>query len=386
MATTTTIWSFSFLSLSQLEPSSSSMTMTSTTTPPSLSPFPFSNSKHKHTHNFTAKMPRLVSPNTSILQHPPHSQISADWQAAKAYKNFGIIYNGTIEGFNGGGLIVNSISKLPVLLASDSPVSVLEPDKTIQEIAKGLLYSHISVKVIKADEEKQNLIFSEKEAAWSRFSELVKVGDIFEGRVGSVEDFGAFVRLRFPDGLHHLTGLIHISELSWDLVTNARDILTEDDEVRVKVVNVDREKSRIYLSLKQVEEDPLLEDLDKVTPQDGLADPSSLGGGHSGGIHPLPGLQTILDELLHEDGIYDARIRRQGFEKRELSQELQLWLSNAPPTNQRFNLLARAAGQVQEIHLTTSLDQEGIKRALQRVLKRNKHSIGYQKGFTTIPN
>jgi len=44
------------------------------------------------------------------------------------------------------------------------------------------------------------LIFSEKEAAWSRFSEQVKVGDIFEGSVGSVEDYGAFVRLRFPDG------------------------------------------------------------------------------------------------------------------------------------------------------------------------------------------
>ncbi|KAJ1407328.1 S1 domain [Sesbania bispinosa] len=317
-------------------------------------------------------MPCLVSANTrilqtgtGILQHPSYSQISADWQVAKSYKDSGIIYNGIIEGFNSGD------EKLPVPLASNSFVSALEPDKSFQDIAKGLLYSLISVKVITVDEDKWKLIFSEKEAAWSRFSEKVNVGDIFEARVGSVEDFGAFVHLRFPDGLYHLSGLVHISELSWDLVYDVRDILTEDDEVRVKVISVDREKARIALSIKQLEEDPLLENQDKVIPdQDGLADRSSSGGGDSSGIHPLPGLETILEELLHEDGIYDARIKRQGYEKRVLSEDLQLWLSNTPPTNQRFNLLARAGRQVQEIHLTTTLDQEGIKRALQRVLER----------------
>lgn len=54
--------------------------------------------------------------------------------------------------------------------------------------------------MIQADEEKRKLIFSEKEAEWSKFSAQVKVGDIFDGRVGSVEDYGAFVHLRFPDG------------------------------------------------------------------------------------------------------------------------------------------------------------------------------------------
>lgn len=55
--------------------------------------------------------------------------------------------------------------------------------------------------VIQADEEKRKLIFSEKEAEWSKFSEQVKVGDIFEGKVGSVEDYGAFVHLQFSDGI-----------------------------------------------------------------------------------------------------------------------------------------------------------------------------------------
>ncbi|GMP55387.1 hypothetical protein CsSME_00020225 [Camellia sinensis var. sinensis] len=205
---------------------------------------------------------------------------------------------------------------------------------------------------------------------WSKFSQQINVGDIFEARVGSVEDYGAFVHLLFPDGCYHLTGLVHISEVSWDLVQDVRDILSEGEDVRVKIIKIDREKSRITLSIKQLEEDPLLETLDKVIPQDGSVVTGSSSTSSPYNIEPLPGLQTILEELLREEGISEIRISRQGFEKRVVSQDLQLWLSNAPAIGKQFTLLARAGRQVQEIQLTTSLDQEGIKRALQRVLER----------------
>ncbi|XP_061338721.1 uncharacterized protein LOC133285496 [Gastrolobium bilobum] len=387
-ATLSSFTSISFLSVSQSQlqpdPSSSSSSLSS----PFINPFRFPKCPHKLTVRTPLKI--LVSGNTQIepnsdtgilLQRPAVSdpqddarqaRISSDWKAAKAYKDSGLIYNGRVETFNGGGLLLRFFSILGFLpFPQLSPLhSSKEPQKPIQEIAQGLIGSIMSVKVILADEDNRKLIFSEKEASWSKFSGQVKVGDIFQARVGSVEDYGAFVHLRFPDGLYRLTGLIHISEVSWDLVQDVRDILTEGDEVRVKVINVDCEKSRITLSIKQLEEDPLLETLDKVIPQDEPADPDSLSGSDSNSIEPLQGLETILEELLKEDGIYDTRISRQGFEKRVVSQDLQLWLSNAPPTNQRFTLLARAGRQVQEIHLTTSLDQEGIKRALQRVLER----------------
>ncbi|KDO43453.1 hypothetical protein CISIN_1g0229382mg, partial [Citrus sinensis] len=157
-------------------------------------------------------------------------------------------------------------------------------------------------------------------------------------------DYGAFIHLRFPDGLYHLTGLVHVSEVSWDLIQDIRDILNEGDEVRVKVIKIDREKSRITLSIKQLEEDPLLETLEKVIPQDGsvISDSSSMSSSNSNTIEPLPGLGAIFEELLQEDGIDDVRITRQGFEKRVVSQDLQLWLSNAPPSGKKFTLLARA--------------------------------------------
>ncbi|KAJ9187047.1 hypothetical protein P3X46_002544 [Hevea brasiliensis] len=314
--------------------------------------------------------------STGVFEASPDSirqaRRSADWKAARAYNDSGSIYEGRIEGFNNGGLLIRFYSLLGFLpFPQLSPShSCKEPQKTIHDIAKGLIGSRISVKIIQVEEENRKLIFSEREAAWSKFSKRVNVGDILAGRVGSVEDYGAFVHLLFPDGLYHLTGLVHVSEVSWDLVQDIRDILSEGDEVKVKIINIDRQKSRITLSIKQLEEDPLLETLDKVIAQDGSVDPDPLAMNSSSTIEPLPGLEAIIQELLIEEGVDGVRINRQGFEKRVVSQDLQLWLSNAPPVDRKFTLLARAGRQVQEIQLTTTLDQEGIKKALQRVLER----------------
>ncbi|KAF2297910.1 hypothetical protein GH714_005313 [Hevea brasiliensis] len=285
-----------------------------------------------------------------FLKHPDsirQARRSADWKAARAYNDSGSIYEGRIEGFNNGGLLIRFYSLLGFLpFPQLSPShSCKEPQKTIHDIAKGLIGSRISVKIIQAEEENRKLIFSEREAAWSKFSKRVNVGDILAGRVGSVEDYGAFVHLLFPDGLYHLTGLVHVSEVSWDLVQDIRDILSEGDEVKVKIINIDRQKSRITLSIKQLEEDPLLETLDKVIAQDGSVDPDPLAMNSSSTIEPLPGLEAIIQELLIEEGVDGVRINRQGFEKRVVSQDLQLWLSNAPPVDRKFTLLARAGRQ-----------------------------------------
>uniref|UniRef100_A0A2N9HS22 Uncharacterized protein n=1 Tax=Fagus sylvatica TaxID=28930 RepID=A0A2N9HS22_FAGSY len=75
-----------------------------------------------------------------------------------------------------------------------------------------------------------------------------------------------------------------------------------------------------------------------------------------------PAERPPMEEQKKHESIDDVRISRQGFEKRVVSQDLQLWLSNAPPTNQKFTLLARAGRQASFV--------EGIKMALQRALER----------------
>ncbi|XP_020089589.1 uncharacterized protein LOC109711096 [Ananas comosus] len=296
---------------------------------------------------------------------------AADWRAARTYKESGVIFEGKVEGSNNGGLLLRFYSLLgflPYPLLSPSH-SCRDPLRTIQETAKDLVGSSIAVKVIEANEEEKKLIFSEKDASWSKYSSQVKIGDVFDAVVGSVEDYGAFAHLRFPDGRYHLTGLVHVSEVSWDLVQDVRDFLNEGDQVKVKVINIDREKSRITLSIKQLEDDPLLETLEKVIPQEDQQMPTAQSLSSST-IEPLPGLESICNELLQEEGITDVQLGRQGLEKRVVSQDLELWLSNVPAKDKQFTLLARAGRQVQEVHLTTTLNQDGIKKAVQRVLGR----------------
>ncbi|KAL0547333.1 hypothetical protein IC582_017263 [Cucumis melo] len=374
LATIASVSTHSFLSL-LASTSDASSTSSSSSSSSSILPLK-SPSKRPSIFPSRVSLSGKPDPIAGVLDTSPESvrraRRSADWKAAREYLDSGFIYEGRIEGSNAGGLLVRFYSLmgfLPFPQLSPSH-SCKEPNKSIQDIAKSLTGSLISVKVIQADERNKKLIFSEKEATWSKFSGQVGVGDVYEAKVGSLEDYGAFVHLRFSDGLYHLTGLVHVSEVSWDLVQDVRDILSEGDEVTVKVINVDRDKSRITLSIRQLEEDPLLETLDKVIPQDSSAEPDSFGPKSDSEIIPLPGLGTIIEELQQEEGIVDVRVNRQGFEKRVVSQDLQLWLSNAPPIEKKFTLLARAGRQVQEIQLTTSLDQEGIKRALQRVLER----------------
>jgi len=102
-------------------------------------------------------------------------------------------------------------------------------------------------------------------------------------------------------------------------------------------------------------------------------DTLNLGTSTADGVvpsEPLPDLEQICKELLQEEGITDVKIGRQVLEKRVVSQDLELWLSNMPVEGGKFTLLARAGRQVQEVYLETSLERVGIKQAVQRVMGR----------------
>ncbi|KAJ3683532.1 hypothetical protein LUZ60_013759 [Juncus effusus] len=308
-----------------------------------------------------------VAASESATEEARQAQISADWETARAYKKDGTIYEGKVEGFNNGGLLMRFFSLtafVPYPLV-DQVRFVRDPPRRITERAKDLVGTSIFVKVSDANEQTRSLILSEKSASFEKYSSQIEVDSTMEGIVGSFEDYGAFIHLLFPDGVYRLTGLVHISEASWDLIQDLRDILTEGEKVKVKVLGVDQEKQRISLSIKQLEADPLYSTLDKVIMQSNGA-----GAVFDEKMEPLPGLDSICEELLKEDGILDVQLGRQGLEKRVVSQDLELWLSNVPVKDNQFTLLARAGRQVQEVYLTTTLDQDGIKKAVQHILER----------------
>lgn len=116
---------------------------------------------------------------------------------------------------------------------------------------------NIKVKVLDHDRRKHRLVFSRKELLEeaeaerkAKFYERVHDGDVLEGEVSSLTDFGVFVNLG------ELDGLVHVTELTWKRNVKIRDMFKKGDKVTVKVVGIDREKDRISLSIKQVTGDP----------------------------------------------------------------------------------------------------------------------------------
>jgi small subunit ribosomal protein S1 len=83
-----------------------------------------------------------------------------------------------------------------------------------------------------------------------RILDRLQPGQVVEGKISNIVDFGAFVDLEGIDGL------IHISELSWSHVNHPSEILSIGDPVTVKVLDIDRDRQRISLGLKQTQEDP----------------------------------------------------------------------------------------------------------------------------------
>src|SRR6202165_4810599 len=160
---------------------------------------------------------------------------------------------------NRGGLLIELEGIrgfLPVsqLAAGHYPrVSGADKDEILQKLHQ-LVNAPLRVRILDVSRKDNKLIFSEKEAIKNdmqeRFSKL-KVGESVEGVVTGVIDFGAFVNV---DGIE---GLIHISEISWERVDNPRNYVKVGETIKAKIIAID--KDRLSLSLKQMSEDPWLE-------------------------------------------------------------------------------------------------------------------------------
>jgi small subunit ribosomal protein S1 len=126
-----------------------------------------------------------------------------------------------------------------------------DKDKILEELKK-LVGQPLNVVIIAADQDEEKLIFSEKETQTEELKEALskyKIGQIIEGEITGVVDFGIFVRIE--EGLE---GLVHISELSWSLVEDPRSLFKVGQKIKAKVIAV--EGGKISLSIKALESDP----------------------------------------------------------------------------------------------------------------------------------
>lgn len=125
----------------------------------------------------------------------------------------------------------------------------------------------VKVKAIEVDREKNRLIFSERHvseakelAQRAKALESVKAGETYEGVVSGVMHFGLFVTVEVPvpetDGVGLVEGLVHISEISWEKVSNPKDYHKVGDRIKIKVLGVDEQSGKLNLSMKQLTDDP----------------------------------------------------------------------------------------------------------------------------------
>ena len=171
------------------------------------------------------------------------------WRKIEAAAESGEPVEGTVIEVVKGGLIID------LGVRGFLPASLVDI-RRVQNLDE-FLGTKIECKVIELNRSRNNVVLSrravleeERKEVRQQILDRLQPGMVVEGAISNIVDFGAFVDL---DGID---GLIHISELSWSHVNHPSEILSIGDVVPVKVLDIDRDRQRISLGLKQTQEDP----------------------------------------------------------------------------------------------------------------------------------
>ncbi len=188
------------------------------------------------------------------------------WEKAEELMASKEAIHSEIIGYNKGGLIVpvgGLRGFVPASQVSLSRRAAMTGDTPEQRWSK-MIGEELDVCVIEVDRERRRLILSERAASnetretiKERVIEELTEGEVRTGRVTSLADFGAFVNINGADGL------VHLSEISWERIQHPSEVLKVGQEVKVKVISIDKEKKRIGLSLRQLQSDPWAKHVEK---------------------------------------------------------------------------------------------------------------------------
>ena len=179
---------------------------------------------------------------TRVKEREAYDKLQKDFEEGKTIE-------GKVTSSVRGGLLVDVGTRgfLPASLISNRFVSDLKP----------YIGKTIKVKITEIDPAKNRLILShkelieeEREQAFENVASQLVVGDVVEGRVSRLTNFGSFVDIGGVDGL------VHISEISYKHVDKPSDVLKVGQDVKVKVIGIDNDRHRISLSIKQTEPSP----------------------------------------------------------------------------------------------------------------------------------
>jgi small subunit ribosomal protein S1 len=179
------------------------------------------------------------------------------WRRLQQQFETGDVLQAKVINYNKGGVLVNLDGVRGFVPASQVTGISRGPDAQKQSDMARMVGGSLTLKIIEINRARNRLILSERqavqevrEARKDEILDTLKEGDVREGTVTSITDFGAFVDIGGADGL------VHLSELSWSRVKHPAEILKVGDRVRVYVLNIDNDRKRIALSIKRTQEEP----------------------------------------------------------------------------------------------------------------------------------
>lgn len=282
----------------------------------------------------------LAAEDTSgnVVLSYTRAQEQKGWADVEKMLEEGGSYDGKVEGFNKGGLIVPVHGLRGFVPASQLGISrrMQVTGETPDQRYSKMVGEPITVRVIEVDRKRRRLILSERAASSEtrqsikeRVIEELHEGEIRTGRVTSLADFGAFVNINGADGL------VHLSEISWDRVQHPSEVLEVGQEVKVKIISIDREKKRIGLSIRALADDPWQKKVEKfkvgqlvegvITRLTKFGAFARLEGDLEGLIHISEISETRIEhpkEKLHEGDVVTLRIIRIDPEQRRIGLSL----------------------------------------------------------------
>ena len=192
---------------------------------------------------------RLENDEGMVVLSKEKAAHKQNWEKIMTVYEAGGLVKGKVKAAVKGGLMVNVGVEA---FLPGSQVDIIPP-KDLSEYV-GNIYEF---KIVKVNDDRKNLVLSRREVIEAeraeqrqKFLQTVKVGDKVEGAVKNITDFGAFVDLQGMDGL------LHITDMSWGRITHPSEMLRISQTVEVLILDVDREKERVSLGLKQMTDNP----------------------------------------------------------------------------------------------------------------------------------
>lgn len=197
-----------------------------------------------------------TSTKKNATNNNQNGAVEVDWKIATQLFEQDKASSLQVDGYNRGGLLVSGdglqgfvpISHLTAMPEDDTEVGQ-------EQFLESYSGKQLQLKIIECDQERGRVVFSERaalteEGKRNQLLSQLKSSQCVEGMVTNITDFGIFV------DLGGIEGLIHVSEISWGRVRHPSDVVTYGERVKVHVISVDPERSRVALSIKRLHPNP----------------------------------------------------------------------------------------------------------------------------------